>query len=146
MKKSVITIAVATTVGLGTIFGGVSGKTEAESISSLKGEQNKIQEKRSNLKSNINQANDKINSLQSQQTNVKRETKRLDFAIEDTTTKINDKSEKIKDTKAEVTKLQAETKVIKERIQKRNVLLKDRARSYQEWRHGQLFGCVNGIN
>lgn len=58
--------------------------------------------------------------------------KRLDFAIEDTTTKIDDKSKKIKDTKAEVTKLQAETKVIKERINKRNVLLKDRARSYQE--------------
>ncbi len=132
MKKSVITIAVAATVGLGTIFGGVTVKTEAESISGLKGEQNKIQNQRSDLKSDINQANKKINTLQSQQADVKSEMKRLDFAIDDTTTKINDKTEKIEETKAEVTKLQAETKVIKERIKKRNVLLKERARSYQE--------------
>ena len=39
---------------------------------------------------------------------------------------------KLEDTKAEIAKLQAETKVIKERIQKRNELLKERARSYQE--------------
>lgn len=132
MKKLVITIAVAATVGLGTIFGGVSVTTEAASISSLKGEQNKIHDKRSNLKSDINQANDKINSLKGQQADVKSEMKRLDFAIEDTITKIDDKSEKIKETKAEVAKLQAETKVIIERIKKRSVLLKDRARSYQE--------------
>ncbi|WP_144554093.1 murein hydrolase activator EnvC [Bacillus sp. X1(2014)] len=132
MKKSVITSAVALAVGLGTILGGVSVKTEAASLSSLKGEQNKIHDKRSNLQSDINQANDKINTLKNQQADVKSEMKRLDFAIEDTTKKIDDKSKKIKDTKAEVTKLQAETKVIKERINKRNVLLKDRARSYQE--------------
>ncbi|MEH7504193.1 peptidoglycan DD-metalloendopeptidase family protein [Neobacillus drentensis] len=132
MKKSVITIAVAATVGLGTIFGGVTVKTEAESISGLKSEQNKIQNQRSDLKLDINQANNKINTLQSQQADVKSEMKRLDFAIDDTTAKINDKTEKIEETKAEVTKLQAETKVIKERIQKRNVLLKERARSYQE--------------
>ncbi|QIZ10592.1 peptidoglycan DD-metalloendopeptidase family protein [Priestia megaterium] len=132
MKKSVITIAVATTVGLGTIFGGVTVKTEAESISGLKGEQTKIQDQRSNLKADINSANDKINTLQSQQADVKSEKKRLDFAIDATTDKINDKTEKIKNTKAEVAKLQAEIKVIKERIQKRNVLLKERARSYQE--------------
>ncbi|MBV7505752.1 peptidoglycan DD-metalloendopeptidase family protein [Bacillus sp. sid0103] len=132
MNKSVITIAVAATVGLGTIFGGVPGKTEAESISSLKGEQNKIHDKRANIQSGINQANSKINTLKSQQADVKSEMKRLDFAIDDTITKIDDKSEKIKNTKVEITKLQAETKVIQERIKKRNVLLKDRARSYQE--------------
>ena len=132
MKKTVITVAVALTVGLGTTFGGITIKTEAESISSLKGEQNKIHEQRSTLNSNINQANNKISTLQSQQADVKSEMKRLDFAIDDTTTKINDKTEKIKDTEDEIINLQAETKVIKERIQKRNVLLKERARSYQE--------------
>ncbi|MEH6957027.1 murein hydrolase activator EnvC family protein [Neobacillus drentensis] len=132
MKKTVITVAVALTVGLGTTFGGITIKTEAESISSLKGEQSKIHDKRSNLKEDINQANGQINSLKNQQAGVQSEMKRLDFAIEDTTTKIDDKTEKVNDTKAEVTKLQAETKVIQERIKKRNVLLMDRARSYQE--------------
>jgi peptidoglycan hydrolase CwlO-like protein len=132
MKKSIITLAVSATVGLGTIFGGVSVKTEAASISSLKGEQNKIHDKRSELKSDINQANSKINTLKGQQIDVMSEIKRIDFAINDTTAKINDKNSKIKDTKAEIAKLQSEIKVIQERITKRNVLLKDRARSYQE--------------
>ena len=131
MKKSVVTIAAALAVGLGTIFSGVS-VTEAKSISSLKGEQNDIHSKRANVQSDINQANNKINTLKSEQADVQSEMKRLDFAIDDTTTKIADKSVEVKETKAEVTKLQAETKVIMERIKKRDVLLKDRARSYQE--------------
>lgn len=44
MKKSAITLAVAVTVGLGTIFVGTPAKIEAESISKLKGEQNKLRE------------------------------------------------------------------------------------------------------
>ncbi|MEH7355291.1 peptidoglycan DD-metalloendopeptidase family protein [Neobacillus drentensis] len=132
MKKSAITLAVAATVGLGTIFGGTPAKIEAESISKLKGEQNNIQEKRSDVKLDINQANDKISELQGQQADVKSDMKSIDFAIGDTTTKINEKTAKIEETKAEITKLQEETKIIKERIEKRNELLKDRARSYQE--------------
>jgi peptidoglycan hydrolase CwlO-like protein len=131
MKKSIIMLTVAATVGLGTTFGGISVKTEAASISSLKGEQNKINEERSGLKSDINQANDKISTLQGQQADVKSEMKRLDYAIGDLTTKINDKTTKIDDTKTQIQVLQAETKVIMERIDKRNVLLKDRARNYQ---------------
>ncbi|MFZ7943841.1 murein hydrolase activator EnvC family protein [Neobacillus sp. 19] len=132
MKKSVVTLAVVAAVGFGTVFGGTSVKTEAASISSLKGEQNKIQEKRSDLKSGINQANDKISDLQNQQANVKSEMKRIDYAIGDATAKINEKTAEIEKTKAEIVKLQEETQVIKERIEKRNVLLKERARSYQE--------------
>ncbi|WP_066065484.1 murein hydrolase activator EnvC family protein [Neobacillus soli] len=132
MKKSIITFAAAAAVGLGTIFGGISVKTEAASISSLKGEQNKIQNQRSEIKSGINQANDKISKLQNQQADVKSEMKRLDLAISDATEKIDDKTAKMKETKVQIVKLQGETKVIKERIEKRNVLLKDRARSYQE--------------
>src|SRR4051812_43805672 len=107
MKKSVVTIAAALAVGLGTIFSGVS-VTEAKSISSLKGEQNDIHSKRANVQSDINQANNKINTLKSEQADVQSEMKRLDFAINDTTTKIADKSVEVKETKAEVTKLQAE--------------------------------------
>ncbi|ETI67314.1 murein hydrolase activator EnvC family protein [Neobacillus vireti] len=132
MRKSVIKLAVVATVGLGTSFGAIPAKTEAESISKLKEEQNKIHEQRSDLNSNINQANDKITNLQGQQTSVKSELKRLDLAISDATTKIDEKQAKIEDTKAQIAELQEETKVLKDRIKKRNVLLKDRARSYQD--------------
>lgn len=132
MKKTIITLTTVAVVGLGTIFGGVPAQTNAASISKLKENQNKIQEQRSDVKSGINESNNKISDLQNQQANVKNEMKRLDYAITDTTTKIADKTAKIDATKTEIAKLQEETKVIKARIEKRNILLKDRARSYQE--------------
>jgi peptidoglycan hydrolase CwlO-like protein len=132
MKKTIITLAVVAAVGLGPIFEGIPVKTEAATVSSLKGEQEKIQDKRSELNSSLNEANSKINKIKGQQADVKSEMKRLDLAMEDTSSKINDKSVKIADTKKQIVKLQGETKVIKDRIKKRSVLLKERARSYQE--------------
>ncbi|MCM3727666.1 peptidoglycan DD-metalloendopeptidase family protein [Neobacillus cucumis] len=141
MRKSVVTLAVTVTVGFGTIFGGTSVITEAASISSLKGEQNKLQEQRSDLNSTINQKNNQISELQNQQADVKSEITRLDYAITDSTNKIKEKTAKLESTKAEIMKLQGQMEVIKDRIEKRNVLLKDRARSYQE-----TGGMVNYID
>lgn len=132
MRKSVLTVAVAAMVGIGTVFGGVSVHTEAASLNSLKEEKSKVQSQRSDVKSDINDANAKINDIKSQQASVKDELKRLDLAIDDTKKNINDTTVKIESTKAEVAKLQEETEILKERIEKRNVLLKDRVRSYQE--------------
>ncbi|MBT2657293.1 peptidoglycan DD-metalloendopeptidase family protein [Bacillus sp. ISL-18] len=132
MRKSIVTLAVTATVGFGTIFGGTSVRTEAASISSLKGEQNKIQEQRSDINSTINQKSNQITDLQNQQADVKDEITRLDKAIADSTNKINETTAKLESTKAEILELQGEMEVIKDRIEKRNILLKDRARSYQE--------------
>jgi len=141
MRKSIVTLAVTATVGFGTIFGGTSVRTEAASISSLKGEQNKIQEQRSDINSTINQKSDQITDLQNQQADVKDEISRLDMAITDSTNKINETTAKLESTKAEILTLQGEMEVIKDRIEKRNILLKDRARSYQE-----TGGMVNYID
>lgn len=141
MRKTVMSLAVTATVGFGTIFGGTSSITEAASISSLKGEQNKIQEQRSGINSTINQKNNQISELQNQQTDVKSEITRIDYAITDSTNKIKEKTAKLESTKAEIMKLQGQMEVIKDRIEKRNVLLKDRARSYQE-----TGGMVNYID
>jgi peptidoglycan hydrolase CwlO-like protein len=132
MRKSVITLAAAAAVGLGTIFGGISVKTEAASISSLKDQQEKVHNQRSNVQSSIKQGNDKISKIQNQQNDVKTQIERLDTEIGDITTKINDKTAKAAATKTQIEKLQAETKVIQERINKRNELLKERFRSYQD--------------
>ncbi|MDQ0199045.1 murein hydrolase activator EnvC family protein [Neobacillus ginsengisoli] len=132
MKKPIITLAVSTIVGIGTVFGGVSFKTEAASLSSLKDQQDKIHNQRSSVNSTINQAKQKIDSLQGQQVDVKTEMKRIDLAIGDTNTKIREKQAKVDDTKAQIAKLQSDIKVIQERIKKRNDLLKERARNYQE--------------
>lgn len=132
MKKPLITIAFATTIGLGTMLGGFVGKTEAESISNLKQQQDQVKNQHSNINSNINDANQKISNLQGQQADVQSEMKRIDQAIGDTNAKIRDKSAKVDETKAQIVKLQEDIKVIQDRIQKRNELLKDRARNYQE--------------
>ncbi len=132
MRKQVITVAVAAALGLGSTVGGYSLKAEAASMSKLNQEQKKIDNQQTDVQSNINEAKDKVNDLQNQQTNVKSEMERIDLALEDTTQKIEEKSEKVEETKAEITKLQEEIKVIQERIEKRDKLMKERFRSYQE--------------
>ncbi len=130
MKKIIVNIAIAGTVGLSSIFGGIV--VSAESISSLKSKQNEIQKEKSGVSNDINDADKKIDSLNAQQADVKENMKRLDLAIGDTHKQIKEKTEKLEATKKEIARLQEEIKVTKERINKRNELLKDRARNYQE--------------
>lgn len=129
MKKSLVTFTVAATVGFGSLFGGVA---QATSVSSLKEQENKIQQDRSEVNSSIKDAEAQINSIKGQQDNVKSEMQRIDLAIGETHAKIQEKTTKIEETEAEITRLQEEIRITKERIDKRNELLKGRARSYQE--------------
>jgi peptidoglycan hydrolase CwlO-like protein len=129
LKKSLVTFAVAGTFIVSSIFGGIA---EAASISGLQKQQQEIQKKNSELSSDINNADQQINSLNSKQADVKEEMTRLDLSIGDTHKKIREKTAELEETKAEITRLQEEIKVTKERIDKRNELLKDRARNYQE--------------
>lgn len=129
MKKSLVIFTFATTVGFGSMFGGI---VQANTVSSLKEQQNKVQGDRSEINSDIKEAEDKINSIKGQQAGVKSEMQRIDLAIGDTHAKIREKTAKVEETKVEITRLQEEIKVTKERIDKRNELLKERARNYQE--------------
>ncbi|MEW9052383.1 MAG: peptidoglycan DD-metalloendopeptidase family protein [Neobacillus sp.] len=128
MKKLYVTLAVIFMLGTGS---SLSGVVEATSVSSLKEQQNKIQQDRSNLNSNIDEAEEKINNLQNEQAAVKTEMTRIDLAIGETHANIREKTAMIEETEAEIAKLQEEIKVTKERIEKRNELLKERARNYQ---------------
>jgi peptidoglycan hydrolase CwlO-like protein len=131
LKKSIITLAVSITVGIGSIFGGVVVQTEAASISSLKEQQSKIQKEQSEVNSNIKNADEQINSIKEQQNNVKIEMTGIDLAINDTHAKMREKTAAVEETKVAIVELQEEIKVTKERIDKRNDLLKERARNYQ---------------
>jgi peptidoglycan hydrolase CwlO-like protein len=129
LKKTLLTFAVAGTVVVSSIFGGI---VNAESISSLQNQQDQIQKEKSELSSDINNADQQINSLNAQQAEVKEAMTRLDFAIGDTHKQISEKTAELEETKVEITRLQEEIKITKERIEKRNDLLRDRARNYQE--------------
>jgi peptidoglycan hydrolase CwlO-like protein len=132
LKKSLISLTVAVIVGIGSLYGGLAGKTEAASISKLKEQQNQLDSKRSGIKSDINQADQKISEVKGQQVDVQQEMNRIDLSINDTSSKIDEKTNKVSETKTKIAKLQTEIKVIQIRIQKRNEMLKDRARNYQE--------------
>jgi peptidoglycan hydrolase CwlO-like protein len=132
LKKSYLTVAIAALVGMGTVFGGTVAKTEAASISGLKGQQNKLENEHSDVKSNLNEAQGKMGEVQGQQANVRSEMKRIDFSISDTNDNIREKTAKMEDTKVQIAKLQSDVKTIQERIRKRNELLKERFRNYQE--------------
>ncbi|WP_262382976.1 murein hydrolase activator EnvC family protein [Bacillus infantis] len=133
MKKSIAAFSVATAVGLGSIFGGIpASQASASKISDLESKKNQIQEQRSGNDSKINSADSEINRLQGEQDQVSKEIERLSLSISDTETKIKEKTEQIAATKEEIEKLKAEIVVITDRINKRNEMLKDRARSFQE--------------
>jgi len=132
MRKRVVTFAVMATVGLGSVYSGGSVKTEAASISSLKDQKQQIENKQSTVDSNINKAQSKVSDLQNQQADVQSDMKRIDTALSETTKKITEENAKVTETKASISKLQADIKVIQARIAKRNELLKDRFRNYQE--------------
>lgn len=133
LKKSIAAFSFATAVGLGSIFGGIpASQASASKISDLESKKNQLQEQRSGNDSKINSADSEINRLQGEQDKVSKELERLSLSISDTETKIKEKTEQIASTKEEIEKLKAEIVVITERINKRNEMLKDRARSFQE--------------
>jgi peptidoglycan hydrolase CwlO-like protein len=132
LRKSLIPFTFAAVIGVGSLFGGFSVHSKAASISSLKSQKSQIENKKADIESSIDDANEKIEKIEGQQVNVKQEVERIDLAIGDTNSKIREKNTKIIETKAQITKLTADIKVIQERIEKRNELLKDRARNFQE--------------
>jgi peptidoglycan hydrolase CwlO-like protein len=134
MKKSVLILSVAAAVGFGGTlsFSSFESTAFASKIQDLNSQKSELQDKRSAVNSKIEDANAEINQVQNDQAAVKTELGKLNLAIGDTENKIYEKQGQVDETKAEIKKLQEEITVVTKRIEKRNELLKDRARSYQE--------------
>lgn len=126
MRKTILTLSVATVLGCSVALSGLPIKVAAET--------SKLQEldnKRSTIKSNISEVEQEINRLKKDQQKVNEEIKRFDFAIADAQQKVTKKQQEIRVTEEEIAQLKEDINLIQERIEKRNDLLKDRARSYQ---------------
>src|SRR4051794_4599232 len=129
LKKTIMTLSMAATVGLSTVFTGVpTGNVLAATTEDLEA----IQNKRSGVESQINETTSQIESINAEQEKVNADINRIDLAIGDTTTKIVEKNQQIDEKEAEIEVLNSEIEVLIERIKQRNELLKERARSYQE--------------
>lgn len=134
MRKALITISIATTVGISTLYTGgfTSIALAATNLEDLQRQKDQIQEKRSDVESGIKNADDKINRLQNEQEKVNAEIKRIDFEITGTNQKIRERTEEISTTKKNIEKLKEEIELLQKRIEKREEILKDRARSFQQ--------------
>ena len=91
-----------------------------------------LEQKRSGINSEINEKNSKIGELQNEQQVLNDQIKKLDFAVSDAEQKIEAKNKEISQTTEEIEVLEVEIAELKKRIEKRNELLKDKARSFQE--------------
>ncbi|UAC47843.1 peptidoglycan DD-metalloendopeptidase family protein [Bacillus aquiflavi] len=130
MKRSVLTFTIAATVGFSSLIAGDTAS--AESLKDLQSKRNKVQQDRSGVNADINKADLEIKRLQAEQEKIKQEIQRIDTSINETNEKIAEKNKQIEDKTKEIEKLKGDISDLVARIDKRNELLKDRARSFQE--------------
>ncbi|WP_285767842.1 M23 family metallopeptidase [Peribacillus sp. SI8-4] len=130
MKKNIIAMNASIMIGLGSFLAVPS--VHAESISDLEKQKDSIQEKRSGVESNISDTEKKIDVLQDKQMTAEDQIEAIEAKIAESGKKIEAKNAEITQTKNEIEALKKEIEVLKERIAKRNEVLKERALSFQE--------------
>ncbi|MGA9224779.1 MAG: peptidase M23, partial [Mesobacillus sp.] len=132
MKKQILSLAVVSTLSLGSLVSPLTlDHASAANISDLKAQKDKLENQRSGVNQQIEQKTNKIGELQTEQNTIEAQVEKLDLAVEDAINKISAKNAEIEDTNKEIEVLKGEIVVLEERIAKRNELLKDRARSLQ---------------
>ncbi|MCM3602614.1 peptidoglycan DD-metalloendopeptidase family protein [Robertmurraya korlensis] len=129
MKKQITYVTLAAAIGFGSVL---VPPVKANTLQDLKEEKSQIQEEKSEVETKIDEAEQKLSENQAQQSSIQAQIKEIDMKVTDTENKIAEKNVEIENTKAEIETLKAEIVVLEERIAKRNELLKDRARNFQE--------------
>ncbi|MFE8698487.1 murein hydrolase activator EnvC family protein [Cytobacillus sp. FJAT-53684] len=132
MKRKILTLGIGLVLGCSSLLMPISSTAYAVTNKQLENKKKEIQEKRSNVQSEIDQKKDDLVQIGEEKSAVEKELDKLELAIADTKNKIQEKEAQIVDAKEEIKKLQQEIAVLKEQIKKRDELLKDRVRSIQE--------------
>ncbi|WP_313799693.1 NlpC/P60 family protein [Cytobacillus sp.] len=127
MKKQLVILNTTLMLGLGGAFALPSVKAD-----SLQTQKSSIQKQRNGIQSSLSKADQELTSVLEELAKLDAQLKRIDQAILDNTQLINKTEADINSTNAEIEELKKEKAVIQERIDKRSVILKQRAISYQE--------------
>jgi peptidoglycan DL-endopeptidase CwlO len=127
MKKKLVVLNTTIMLGLGSAF-----SIPAVNADTLHSKKAQIQEQRSGIQANISKAAQEIAKAQNELEKVNAQIARVNQAIKDNNSKISATKEQIAATNAEIEELKKEVIVIQERIEKRNEVLKERAKSFQE--------------
>jgi peptidoglycan hydrolase CwlO-like protein len=126
-------LIIAAMIGLGSLSTATPNDSVlASKLSDLKNQKNQISNERNGVESEIDAAEQQINQIKAEQNEVRNQIERFDLAINDTSNKISEKNFHIDNTKKDIGVLKVEIRELEERIAKRNELLKDRARNFQE--------------
>lgn len=105
---------------------------KAESLDSLKSQQQEVNQKKSNLQSDIQSKTNKIHENQTKQNEFMKQLTKLNQKINHTDEKISGVLSKIETLKGEIRQLKASIQELEKKIKEREALLKDRARAIQE--------------
>ncbi|MDQ0272325.1 coiled-coil domain-containing protein [Cytobacillus purgationiresistens] len=122
MKKKIVALNTTIMLGLGAF---ALPSVSAESIDNIKKE-------RSDIQSNLSKAEKELATVLAELGKLEDQIKKVDQAMIDNDKIIAETENSIKDTKEKIKKLEAEIAVIQERIDKRAVVLKERALAFQE--------------
>ncbi|MCR8924592.1 NlpC/P60 family protein [Priestia megaterium] len=129
MKKKMLLLNTTVLLGLG---GVLSTPAYASTIQDMESQKSQIQNQRQDVQSNIKAASDELTRLQAEQDQMKAQLERLTLAEEENNKKAQKTEADIKETSKQVDQLEKEIKLLQEKLEKRNDILKDRARSMQE--------------
>lgn len=130
LKKTLVTMATVTVVGLSSVF--FTDHASAESIDDLKDKQTQIQDERGTIKANLSEAEAEIADLLIDLENLNDEIDRVNKALDENKATMEKNEKSITATEEQVDKLEAEIKELEEAIEKRFDILKERASAYQK--------------
>lgn len=123
IKKTVVTVATISVVGLSSAF--FTETIHAETINNLHNKQSEIQNQRSDIKANLSKTESKIADVLIDLEKLNKEITRTEEAL-----KHNQKA--MKSTKKEIASTEKEIEELQDAIDKRYEILKERAVSYQK--------------
>lgn len=130
LKKTLVTMATVTVVGLSSVF--FTDHASAESIDDLKDKQTQIQDERETIKANLSDAEAEIADLLIDLDKLNDEIDRVNKALDENKATMVKNEKSITETEERVDELEAEIKELEEAIEKRFDILKERAVAYQK--------------
>ncbi|MDQ0244727.1 peptidoglycan hydrolase CwlO-like protein [Bacillus fengqiuensis] len=129
MKRKVLSVSTAVMIGISSLW---PVATQVSANSTLQNKINQVKEQRSTISNGVEENRQEIERLQAEQKKLEQELERLDTVVAETNEKIRVKETEIKKTNEAIESLKKEIQIVTERINKRNELLKARARALQE--------------
>lgn len=128
MRNRGVLFVLTAVITIGTLLAGTNVDF-ASANSSLEQRIQDIQQERSQAQQQVNTRENEISSIQRERKDIEEDVKRLDHEMADTRNEIKSRQTEIQDTRKHIEELQAELVIIEARINERDQLLKERARS-----------------